>query len=323
MYKLILTPLFILASLSMLQAAEVDHYTSQEKNIDNALDILNDRANLYIKRAVLRANVQGNGCNEESLYKELKFYFANHSKGQFSKDLLYDASIPKQVLPLESSVYKNWSVWNGYLLGREKAKDSPLALGPIVRLDDYIIGTDKFEHMFGMGNQYFERYYKKGKSLTSILKRGVFLEKTILGGNILATGVFSYADLSANFNGMRFWNHMLQKSDDILGPQYNEGPYIRCIDNQWVQNIDLDFANYIDLSMDESINCSKFATKSANRKFKKTIKSLNESCLNAKSSIVELQKYDVRIPGDRKGRNISHFILNHDGHEKVSYFNEF
>ncbi len=315
--------LLILISLSYTHAAEVDHYTTSNKDIADALDILNNRANKYLKRAITRLNIKASGCNESELYKELQIYFANHSKGQFSKDLLYDKSIPKMVVPLEQSVYKDWSLWNGYLLGKESAKDSPLALGPIVRLGDQLIGTDKFEHLFGMGFNYFERYYKKGKSLKSVLKYGVFLEKTILGGNSLATGVFSYADLSANFNGMRFWNHMLQLNDDVLGPQYNEGPYVSCENSKWVQNNLIDFTNYMDVSMDESLNCSKFATKSATRKIDRLMKDQSSQCLSPKNKNNLLDKYKVELPKDNHLRTIYDFIINEDGHEKVSYFNEF
>jgi len=320
--KVIISLLF-LCSLSFAYSAEVDQYTIKNKSLEDALESLNDRANTYIQRAIIRANFQGSNCNEAVLYRELKDYFANHSKGQMGRDLLFDDTIPKTVIPLKESVYRKWSVWNGYLLGRKKAKDSPLALGPIMRVGHYEVGTDKFEHIFGMGNDYFERYYNKKKSLLSILKHGVFLEKTALGGNIFATGVFSYGDLAANFNGMRFWNHMLQKQDDILGPKHNEGPYISCSDSKWIQVKDLDFSNYMDVSLDESINCSKFATKKALRKFKQAIGDREASCLSPNSHYDELDKYDVVIPGDKQRRKISHFIINRRGHQKVSYFNEF
>lgn len=320
--KVIISLIFV-CTLSSVYSAEVDQYSIRNKKLENALNILNERANTYIQRAILRANFQGPNCNEATLYRELKDYFANHSKGQMGKDLLFDDTIPKTVIPLKESVYKEWKVWNGYLLGRKKAKDSPLALGPIMRVGHYEIGTDKFEHMFGMGNDYFERYYGKKKSLLSVLKHGVFLEKTALGGNILATGVFSYGDLAANFNGMRFWNHMLQKEDDVLGPKHNEGPYISCLDNQWVQIKDLDFLTYMDHSLDESVNCSKFATKRGLRKFKRAIGDRESLCLKPNSNYKELNKYDVAIPGDKQGRKISHFIINRKGHQKVSYFDEF
>ena len=48
------------------------------------------------------------------------------------------------------------------------------------------------------------------------------------------TGVMSYGDLAANFNGMRFWNHILGKRKDILNQDL--GPYVKCKDRKWVVN---------------------------------------------------------------------------------------
>lgn len=55
---------------------------------------------------------------------------------------------------------------------------------------------------------------------------GAKIELIVLGGNRFQTGVFSYGDLSAEFNGMRFWNHMLQLRDDILGSEQNLAPIL-------------------------------------------------------------------------------------------------
>jgi len=311
-------------------ASEVDHYSLAYEKIVDIGDILNSRANTYLLQAIDSSNSQSQ-CDEEILYTELKKYFANHTKGQLAKDLLHDDSIPRQVIPLDNSVYHRWSVWNGFLLGRKKARTSPLALGPIIKVGDVVIGTDKVEHMFGMGFIYFKRHYLKNKDMVSVLKSGIFKEKTALGGNILATGVFSYADLSANFNGMRFWNHMLQKNDDILGKEYNVGPYISCQNNQWKVENKIDFKNYFDESMDESVNCSKFASRSGLKKFVATVEEANKSrsidqkaCDSENKSLNKMKnKYDVVLESDPHKRPLSHWLINTKGHGKVSYFNEF
>jgi hypothetical protein len=77
----------------------------------------------------------------------------------------------------------------------------------------------------------------------------------------ITTGVKAYGDLSANFNGMRFWNHVLQNYDDVLGKEYNIGPYVVCQGNKWVQIKEMDWADYIDDSFDEGLNCSGFPNK--------------------------------------------------------------
>lgn len=329
-YVIMKAIIFFALTTSLLQAAEVDHYSKSYEEITEVGTIVNARANTYLQKALTDLN-RKSGCNEEELYTELKKYFANHTKGQLAKDLLHDKDIPRTVISLDNSVYGEWSVWNGFLLGRKKARTSPLALGPIIKINGHVIGTDKIEHMFGMGFIYFKKHYLNGQPLTKVLKNGIFKEKTALGGNIVATGVFSYADLSANFNGMRFWNHILQKNDDILGAQFNLGPYVTCANNQWVQEKEIDFSQYIDESMDESVNCSKFASKSGLKKFTQAVETANKSrsidqqaCDSENKSLKSMsQKYDIVIESDSKKRPISHWIINSKGHGKVSYFNEF
>lgn len=304
---------------STLLAAEADNFTARFLQLSDVSGPLNKLANSYLHQAVEKLNAEGD-CDEEKaeekLYEELKKSFSNHSKGELVKSLLYAHSVATNELPLKESVYGEWSVFNGYLLGRKKAATSPLALSPLIQIGEQVVGVDKLEHMFGMGFSYFSQFYQKQKSIEHVLKVGIMKEKTFLGGNVLATGVFSYGDLAANFNGMRFWNHVLLKQDDILGREYNLGPYVVCEGAKWRVNQEIDFRSYIDASMDESVNCSKFATKSGERKFKKAIEALGASCSGESEGLRELrEKY--------KAHNIQHFILNDDGTETVSYFNEF
>jgi hypothetical protein len=267
------------------------------------------------------------------LYQELQKTFSNHSKGTLVKEILYGNSFEKKVIPLKQSVYGKWKVTDGFLLGRKKAADSPLALSPLIRVKEEVIGVDKLEHLFGMGFNYFNQHYLKNKPLLKVLKGGIFKEKTVLGGNRLATGVFSYGDLSANFNGMRFWNHILQLRSDVLGESQNLGPYVVCRENKWEVNKEklIDFSKYVDASFDESINCSKFAAKAAIKRFNQMAFDQNNlteikniQCPKDQSRLDELnKKYSPLISEDPKDLSIGHWIINNEGHGKVSYFNEF
>ena len=110
-------------------------------------------------------------------------------------------------------------------------------------MGDFQIGSDKIEHFFGRGYVYFNKFYNKKKSIEKIHGYGYYLERYQLGATM--TGVYSYADLVANFNGMRFWNHILQAESDILGEDL--GPYVRCYEGKWEQIKDvnwLDYRNY-------------------------------------------------------------------------------
>lgn len=322
--KKTILPLSLLALSFNLFAAEADNFTARNLKLTDVGDEVNVIANKYLKTAIDELNKSGN-CNEEALYTELRKYFANHSKGELVKDILYKNAVSINNLPIKQSVYENWEKGDGFLLGRKKAATSPLALSPLIKIGDEVVGVDKFEHMFGMGFTYFTKHYLKKKDIKDVLSYGIALEKTILGGNVFATGVFSYGDLSANFNGMRFWNHVLQKNDDILGIDQNLGPYVTCSANKWQVNETnpIDFRNYIDASMDESINCSKFAGTKAVGKFKASVKKRGfiDSNNQAACPVEPLKLQEMRQKYKPSG--IEHLIINDEGIGKVSYFNEF
>ena len=323
---------FLLLSLifsSFSYSAEVDQYSRRGEILSDSLNDLNLKANNHLKEAIKRVNEKrecSTSITEQNiLYTELKKEFANHSKGQFIIDILHDKNLSVHAIPLKESIYGTWNITNGFLLGRKKASASPLSIFPLVNIAGYHVGIDKLEHMFGMGFIYFNRHHLKGQRLKRVLKHGILREKTVLGGFVLATGVFSYADLSANFNGMRFWNHMLQLQDDVLGSEYNAGPYIKCDQGKWVANPEksLDFSTYVDDSFDESLNCSKFANKKSVKKFSRKMKELDPSyqCPMSLSKIKQMKKkYKVSTS---KKTNISDWIINMHGNSELSLFNEF
>ncbi|MDA8243077.1 MAG: hypothetical protein M0025_03040 [Elusimicrobia bacterium] len=333
--KNLLIAIALLLGTAPARAAEADHFSVPDGQIADVTEQVNRLANEGLQEAIDDLNAMG-GCSdtresEEQLYERLKAVFSNHKKGQLVQAII-GGDVPRTVIPLKESVYSEWSIWNGFLLGRKGAAKSPLALFPLIKIGDTVVGVDKLEHMFGMGFSYFKKHYLEERPLVNVLKGGVFKEKTFLGGNMLATGVFSYADLSANFNGMRFWNHMLQKRDDVLGPRQNIGPYLTCQAGKWARNEErpIDFRNYVDASMQESMNCSKFATAAGLRKFREALskrqagdKSRVFACPEDPGLIEETaRKYQAPV-GDSRGTTIGHWIINSAGNEQVSYFNEF
>ena len=327
--KYYISLLSILLTTSVF-AAEVDSFTHRENYFEDISPIINSFSKNALKKSIDKTNSQTHNCNskksEKILYKELTHYFSNHSKGELVKYLLHSDEVHRVITPLKDSVYGSWSRFDGLRLGGKGAAQREFPISPLVLVGDRKIGIDKLEHMFGMGQIYFKAHYLKERKLRRVLKNGIFREKLFLGGQMFATGVFSYGDLAANFNGMRFWNHMLLKNDDVLGKKYNQGPYIKCVDNQFVINneVELDFTNYVDASYDETINCPKFARKTAAKKFKKAIRKLGMTCPMSKESLEELKKkYSAITPRDSKKRPISHWILNTDKVEDVSYYNEF
>lgn len=306
----------LLSSLlsTFAMGAEVDHFSRRDIVIPDASEIVNQKANEDLKNALADLNKLNSGCDENLLYKELRKYFGNHIKGDFTKFVIEDPSVPRLKIPINESIYKDWTSFTGFILGSPLYRKSGIALSDLVRVGEIEIGTDKFEHLFGRGFYYFKSHYLKNKSLHDTLRAGVNQEKYIYGGLSIETGVFSYADLAANFNGMRFWNHVLLKNNDILGENFNLGPYIVCENNLWKQNAQIDFRNYFDKTMDESVNCSKYSVSKSVKIVNEALKKLNESCPSHQDLSPEIQS---------KYGEYSKYIINKNGIGKVNYRGEF
>ena len=92
---------------------------------------------------------------------------------------------------------------------------SPLLLSflfdsPTVNLDGYYLGTDKIDHIFQQGHKYFEVIMKNeagganaAGAIAAAVAHGVKQEHLYFG--TLASGVYSNADLAANYAGMKFY----------------------------------------------------------------------------------------------------------------------
>jgi hypothetical protein len=301
-------------SLHSVFASETDGFTNRNEPLEDSSAIINLKANNYVSKALKDLNDSSSICNEAALYHELRNYFANHMSGQLVIEILNNNMIPKRPVTIENSVYKNWKPWDGIGLGLRFVSRSGITLAPILHIGDELIGADKFEHFFGQGFSYFTENYLNHGGMTNAIKMGIFKEKIFLGGNKLGNGVFSYGDLSANFNGMRFWNHILQNNDDVLGADHNLGPYIVCENNKWIKTKEIDFRDYIDSAMDESINCSKFPTHKTAEKFTREIQKLGMSCpLDPK----KLEELSVKYGKAAK------WIINREGTGVISYLGEF
>ena len=294
-------------------ASEIDSFTHYyDYQLTDSQNIIHRQANKMLRQAIENANAENKGCQEKRLYKHIRKFFKNHMSGKLTPYIIHNPKISKLVMNFKDSIYRDFKWYDAFSIIFIQTLYKNIA-GPIVKMGPYHVGVDKFEHIFGRGFKYFTLFYKKNKSLEQVLQYGHRSERIYLGAN--TTGVYSYADLAANFNGMRFWNDMLGKNTDVLGDKFQIKPYIRCAaNNKWVHNNDINFLHYIDDSFDESINCSKFRNKKILTKVLNQIdnlerkEGLNYTCPMAVNHINDLEE---------KYQKVEHKILNFNGHDML------
>ena len=268
-------------------AAEIDSVTPRRVELEDSLAAINEIFNQRIKQGIENANAYSGVvtdpedldaidtdefCDEEVLYAELRkaiYQSLTASWGLKGYDLDKQLrSLLKQYsysLSLNDSIYRDIDYLEGFSLNLKELSD-------VVTVSGHLVGLDKIGHFFAQGWEYFELTHEDDHDIEQALDWGRRQEAGKFGYS--TTGIFSFADLAANFNGWRFWNRVLLRQDDplkgLIGNLFNRR-YVSCdiqiIDSirrrrvirAWAYNARFDFSDYIDGAWDEGSNCNSYA----------------------------------------------------------------
>ncbi|MDZ7752363.1 MAG: hypothetical protein U5S82_11980 [Gammaproteobacteria bacterium] len=260
-------------------AGEVDSITTRRIALDDSVEAVNEIFNERLREGVENANAKdientdaSEFCDEERLYSELRKGVFHSFIPQWGlrgydldlqlRELLSEHSY---TLSLRDSVYRDIDYMEGFSLNLKKLSD-------VINADGHLIGTDKIGHFFAEGWAYFERTRYEGESIEDAMKWGRRQEAGTFG--YTTTGIHSFADLTANFNGWRFWNDILRTQDDPLKgliSNFFGDPYVECevqlisslkhrkIVKAWRLNKRFDLSEFVDGAWDEGNNCNSYA----------------------------------------------------------------
>ena len=253
------------------RCAEVDSFTHRRPLADSGPQL--DRiVNAWLDEALTEANrkplfqidteKEGIGyCNREHLFAALEDKLTGFIVGKLEARVMEDDSLDTIRIEFDNSIYRD------LVFAESPTISLTRHLAVLLRVGDVYFGADKFGHFFSEGYSYYE-IYQDGDEL-SALQFGDLTESTLYGE--LTTGIFSYADLAANLNGLRFWNRILGLKPDPLSGQPVRNPYIQCVDKQWQRVRDFTWQDYVDPAWDEAINCNAFRNQRLLEKVKKRI----------------------------------------------------
>ena len=258
------------------QCAEVDSFTNRHQLADSGpqLELI---VNEWLEEAIVEANrkplfqiesdKKGIGyCNREQLFTALEDKLTGFIVGKLEARVMEDETLDTIRVAFEDSVYRD------LVFAESPTISLTRHLAVLLRVGDVYFGADKFGHFFSEGYSYYEMY-QNGDEL-SALQFGDLTESTFYGE--LTTGIFSYADLAANLNGLRFWNRILGLKPDPLTGRPVQKPYIQCIDKQWQLVRPFSWQDYVDPAWDEAVNCNAFRNQRLLEKVKKRIAEVSD-----------------------------------------------
>lgn len=245
-----------------VRAAEVDQFTLPPGEpvalADSAL-VLNAEVNRLLQQAIAQANSRvmrvdhKNGsrwvqprCDEPRLYQALASQLARSVVGQLETFAEQSDQVSRRRVAFENSIYRTFEWQSSPTLVLTER------MAAVINLNGVDMGTDKLGHFFTEGYSYFLVTDQLNKSIDSALLFGEWSESAYYGAQ--TTGVFSFADLVANFQGLRFWNRVLARQPDPLTPA-NSAQYVQCKSERWVQAQTFRWSDYVDKGWSEVANC--------------------------------------------------------------------
>ncbi len=140
----------------------------------------------------------------------------------------------------------------GYLRGslfRGPAFPFFMPMSRTIRIDGVHLGIDKVNHIFGFGRRYYNRYrrarrrgYDEQEAVRRTVLWGLTIERYFVGGMI--DGILSYADLEANYQGMRLARDLCEA----------QPAHLQLVDGSWRLVRPVDIREYVNPRLDESYN---------------------------------------------------------------------
>jgi len=141
------------------------------------------------------------------------------------------------------------SIYQGHPLWATRVA-AVFGVGPTIKLNGVLIGSDKLGHFLSQGRKFYRRYLKF-QDESKAAEHSAFTERALFGQG--TTGVYSNADLVANYEGFRFYRSLFE--DDIIP---GKPAILAWQDNSWVIQRQFTWADHVNEYWDEALNINHF-----------------------------------------------------------------
>ncbi len=289
--RAVILVLLLFLSSPYLLALEVDNFSTDQKKLTDVDTKIDDFVNLQIEKALDEVNQERLTCYQAKerliLFLQKRLTKAVVSPVEFF--VTYNPAIDKVNPPLSETVYYNFKFFT---------KSPTLfkfinSLAPVIQIKGIKIGTDKLSHFFTEGLDSFIHEERLNYSATGLKKLWIYKEKSIWG--LLSSGIFSYADIFANYQGLLFWRTLfgkdfLKKRSPYADHEGVTTPSLTCEKGYWKQFKKFRIADYIHDGFNEAINCSTFRDQETYEHFQEGLLRLSVDCPLERTRCIDLAK---------------------------------
>jgi hypothetical protein len=228
--------------LAPLAAYETDQYTGRLLPLADSTEILNALMNREIERVLADWR---HGRNEKRLVREIFWHLGGlHWVDKVERWTIRSPLVEKLPTPKRASIYAGLPLYATRVI-------TFVGVGATLRLNGSLVGSDKLGHFLSQGRKYHRHYLRTGDH-GSVVRHGMRNERGFFGR--ATTGVYSNADLVANYEGYLFFRGLTEDGivagkPALLGWE-GERPFLRRR---------FDWADHVNDFWDEALNPSRCA----------------------------------------------------------------
>lgn len=222
-------------------AYETDQFHNRLEPLKDSTSVLDARVNQAIEDIV--DNWRGPRDDDKvinELFHEVGGY---HWVDRIERWAMKSDQVDRLSTPRRDSIYRGHPLWATRVIG-------VFGVGPTIKLNGQLIGSDKLGHFFSQGRKFYFRYARFDDEARAA-ERSAYTERAIFGQ--VTTGVYSNADLVANYEGYLFYRSLFE--DDIVGAK---PAILAWSDKGWVIQRPFTWADHVNAYWDEALNVNHF-----------------------------------------------------------------
>lgn len=240
MYRLSIIAALCLAPL-LAGAYETDQFSNRLQPLEDCTDLLDGRVNQSIDRAIR----DWRGPRDErkvvnAIYRDIG---GRHWVDRIERWAMQSEQVDRLTLDRYDSIYHGHPLWATRVAAL-------FGVGPTIKVNDVLIGSDKLGHFISQGRKFWRRYQKFGDEARAA-EHSAFTERALFGQ--MTTGVYSNADLVANYEGHRFFRSLFE--DDVVP---GKPAILEWRGDHWVMQRPFSWADHVNVYWDEALNINHF-----------------------------------------------------------------
>jgi hypothetical protein len=209
--------------------------------IKDSTVLLNEQVNITIRETV--ENWRGPRNDRKFVTKVYHSIGGHHWVDKLERWAMNSPEVDRLKTPRRNSIYTGHPIWATRVAAL-------FGVGPTIKLDNVLVGSDKIGHFLSQGRKYYRRYLRYQDEVRAG-EWSAFTERAIFGQ--MSTGSYSNADLVANFEGYMFYRSLFE--DDVIE---GKPAILGWSGEEWIIQRPFDWADHINEYWDEALNINHY-----------------------------------------------------------------